>query len=83
LARSPSSWRSIAAFQSASISKHHCAHNRHHPEFFGEDGVDGMTLVDLILLRSWHVEWVAQLLDDCDDELTNALAVKEVAGRLS
>jgi hypothetical protein len=26
---------------------------------------------------------VAQLLDDCDDELTDALAVKEVAGRLS
>jgi hypothetical protein len=28
--------------------KHHYAHNRHHPEFFGEDGVDGMSLVDVI-----------------------------------
>jgi hypothetical protein len=34
--------------------KHHYAHNRHHPEFFGEDGVDGMTLVDLIeMLADW------------------------------
>jgi hypothetical protein len=34
--------------------KHHYAHNRHHPEFFGEDGVDGMTLVDVIeMLADW------------------------------
>jgi hypothetical protein len=34
--------------------KHHYAHNRHHPEFFGEDGVDGMALVDLIeMLADW------------------------------
>jgi hypothetical protein len=26
---------------------------------------------------------VPQLLENCDDELTNALAVKEVTGRLS
>jgi len=34
--------------------KHHYAHNRHHPEFFGDDGINGMTLVDLIeMLTDW------------------------------
>lgn len=33
---------------------HHYAKNRHHPEFFGEAGIDGMTLVDLIeMLCDW------------------------------
>lgn len=32
---------------------HHYAHNRHHPEHF-DDGVNGMTLVDLIeMLADW------------------------------
>lgn len=34
---------------------HHYAHNRHHPEHF-EDGVDGMTLVDLVEM---YCDWVA------------------------
>jgi hypothetical protein len=34
--------------------KHHYAYNRHHPEFFSGDGVDGMALVDLIeMLPDW------------------------------
>lgn len=28
--------------------EHHLASNRHHPEHFGDAGVDGMTLVDLV-----------------------------------
>lgn len=33
--------------------RHHYAHNRHHPEHF-PDGVNGMTLVDLIeMLADW------------------------------
>jgi hypothetical protein len=33
--------------------RHHYAHNRHHPEHF-PDGIDGMTLVDLIeMLADW------------------------------
>ena len=32
---------------------HHYAHNRHHPEHF-EDGVDGMTLIDVLeMLADW------------------------------
>lgn len=34
---------------------HHYAHNRHHPEHFGERGINGMTLVDLIeMLADWR-----------------------------
>ena len=34
--------------------KHHYAHNRHHPEYFGIDGISGMTLVDLVeMLADW------------------------------
>ena len=33
--------------------EHHYAHNRHHPEHF-ENGIDGMTLVDVIeMLADW------------------------------
>lgn len=33
---------------------HHYATNRHHPEFFGEEGIAGMTLVDLVeMLCDW------------------------------
>lgn len=33
---------------------HHQSVNRHHPEFFGKQGVNGMTLVDLVeLLSDW------------------------------
>lgn len=33
---------------------HHYASNRHHPEHFGERGINGMTLMDLIeMLADW------------------------------
>jgi len=33
---------------------HHYANNRHHPEFFKEDGINGMNLVNLIeMLCDW------------------------------
>ncbi|MFE0460627.1 DUF5662 family protein [Kitasatospora sp. NPDC058965] len=33
---------------------HHYAHNRHHPEHFA-DGIDGMTLIDLLeMLADWR-----------------------------
>lgn len=34
---------------------HHYAHNRHHPEHFGERGINGMTLADLVeMLADWR-----------------------------
>jgi hypothetical protein len=33
---------------------HHFQVNRHHPEFFGEQGINGMTLIDLVeMLCDW------------------------------
>lgn len=28
--------------------KHHVTSNRHHPEYFGEDGINGMNLIDVL-----------------------------------
>lgn len=34
---------------------HHYAHNRHHPEHFGQRGINGMTLADLVeMLADWR-----------------------------
>jgi hypothetical protein len=34
--------------------KHHYLMNRHHPEFFGEEGIHGMNLLDLVeMLCDW------------------------------
>lgn len=34
---------------------HHYQHNRHHPEHFGERGINGMTLADLVeMLADWR-----------------------------
>ena len=34
--------------------EHHYAVNRHHPQHFGDDGINGMTLVDLVeMLADW------------------------------
>jgi hypothetical protein len=33
---------------------HHYRMNRHHPEFFGKDGIEGMNLLDLVeMLADW------------------------------
>lgn len=35
--------------------QHHYANNSHHPEYYGEDGVRGMTLLDLVeMLCDWR-----------------------------
>jgi hypothetical protein len=46
--------------------KHHYAHNRHHPEFFGEDGVDGMSLVDVIEMPASQCDRDAGRLEGCN-----------------
>jgi hypothetical protein len=51
---------------------HHDAHNRHHPEFFGEDGVDGMTLVDVIEMLA---DWKAASERHDDGDLAKSLEI--------
>ncbi len=36
--------------------QHHITSNRHHPEYFGEAGINGMTLIDLIEMVC---DWIA------------------------
>jgi hypothetical protein len=36
--------------------KHHVTSNRHHPEYFGEHGINGMTLIDLVEMVC---DWIA------------------------
>ncbi len=36
--------------------QHHVNVNRHHPEYFGEDGVSGMNLIDLVEMTC---DWIA------------------------
>lgn len=39
----------------AETLKHHYAGNRHHPEHFGDRGINGMTLADLVeMLADWR-----------------------------
>ena len=34
--------------------EHHYKYNRHHPEYFGEDGINGMDLTDILeMLADW------------------------------
>jgi len=52
---------------------HHYAHNRHHPEHF-DDGVNGMTLVDLIEML---VDWKAATERHDDGSLRRSLGIQE------
>jgi hypothetical protein len=53
--------------------KHHYEHNRHHPEFFGEDGVNGMTIVDLIEMLA---DWKAATERHDDGDLAKSLEIQ-------
>jgi hypothetical protein len=52
--------------------EHHYAHNRHHPEHF-EDGVRGMTLVDLCEMLA---DWYAASQRHADGDLARSLAIQ-------
>jgi hypothetical protein len=51
---------------------HHYANNRHHPEHF-ENGVDGMTLVDLVEMLS---DWKAATERHADGDLGKSLEIQ-------
>lgn len=53
--------------------KHHYAHNRHHPEHFGDKGVNGMTLVDLIEMLA---DWKAATERHADGDLAKSLKIQ-------
>jgi len=51
---------------------HHYGHNRHHPEHF-DNGVDGMTLVDLIEMLA---DWKAAGERHADGSMAKSLAIQ-------
>jgi hypothetical protein len=53
--------------------KHHYAHNRHHPEHFA-DGIDGMTLVDLVEMLA---DWRAATERHADGSLVKSLSIQK------
>jgi len=54
------------------IKQHHHS-NRHHPEFFN-DGISGMTLIDLIEM---FCDWKAGSLRHPDGDLANSIAINK------
>ncbi|MER7361912.1 DUF5662 family protein [Nonomuraea wenchangensis] len=53
--------------------QHHYAENRHHPEHFGDRGVNGMTLVDLIEMLA---DWRAATERHADGDLAKSLEIQ-------
>jgi hypothetical protein len=53
--------------------QHHYANNRHHPEHF-ENGVDGMTLVDLVEMLA---DWKAATERHADGDLARSLEIQK------
>lgn len=54
--------------------EHHYAHNRHHPEHFGDRGVNGMTLVDLMEMLA---DWKAATERHDDGDLAKSLEIQK------
>lgn len=52
---------------------HHYANNRHHPEHF-ENGIDGMTLVDLVEMLA---DWKAATERHADGDLQESLVIQK------
>jgi hypothetical protein len=53
--------------------RHHYAVNRHHPEHFGDEGINGMTLVDLIEMLA---DWKAATERHDDGSLARSLEIQ-------
>lgn len=53
---------------------HHYEHNRHHPEHFGDVGIDGMTLVDLIEMLA---DWKAATERHDDGDIARSLRIQQ------
>lgn len=59
---------------------HHVTTNRHHPEFFGEAGVNGMTLIDLVEMLC---DWKAASLRGDGTEASLAASISKNFSRYS
>lgn len=53
---------------------HHYANNRHHPEFFGSEGIDGMNLLDV--LEMW-IDWYCSSMRHADGSMARSIDINE------
>jgi hypothetical protein len=54
--------------------KHHYEKNSHHPEFYGEQGIAGMCLLDLVEM---YCDWQAATLRGKDGDFAKGLSINE------
>lgn len=59
---------------------HHYAANRHHPEHFGTEGVDGMNLLDLVEM---FCDWLAAMKRHADGDIRASIEKNRERFRLS
>ena len=52
--------------------EHHYASNRHHPEHFGERGINGMTLLDLL---ETFFDWLASTQRHADGDIRRSIEI--------
>lgn len=52
------------------IISHHHMNNRHHPEYYGEDGVSGMALIDLVEM---FIDWQASIKKHADGDIHKSI----------
>lgn len=66
--------------QMAPALAHHYASNRHHPEHFGEAGINGMNLVDLLEM---FVDWSASSRRHADGDVNKSIQVNKGRFKMS
>src|SRR6266702_1141127 len=54
--------------------QHHYQVNRHHPEYFGEAGINGMTLIDLVEMVC---DWIAATQRVKDGDIDKGLVINK------
>jgi hypothetical protein len=57
-----------------SAVKHHQRNNRHHPEFYGDYGVEGMTLIDIVEM---FCDWKASSMRSKDGNIMKSIDIGE------
>lgn len=59
---------------------HHYASNRHHPEFFGDAGMGGMNLIDLL---ECFIDWLASTKRHADGDIRRSIEINAKRFKMS
>jgi hypothetical protein len=64
----------LAEMMASGGLQHHYEHNRHHPEHFGQDGIRGMNLIDLLEM---YIDWSASTRRHADGDVLKSIEVNK------